>query len=282
MEANKILQSDVLDILFENRNKDYGAYALRRQYSSHMNLALFITFGIGLIAALSSFLHKPAEVKPTLRGQVVELSNFVMPEQPKEVVEPLKPKEPKPIKTEQFVTPKVEPDEKVKEEQKPPTQDQLENAAIGTQKQDGEAPTGNESPKVESEGTGVVEAPKETREEAPLDRVEVDASFPGGIQAWSKYISREIYRNMDDLQEEGKSGTVLVQFVVDTDGSISDVKIIGCDGYGLSNCIGNETKLVSIALAAIKRGPKWTPAKQRGQIVKAYRRQPITFKLAEE
>jgi protein TonB len=65
MEAKKILQSDILDILFENRNKEYGAYALRRQYGSHMNMAMLLTFGFGLIAALSSFFHKPEASTPT-------------------------------------------------------------------------------------------------------------------------------------------------------------------------------------------------------------------------
>lgn len=281
MEAKKILQSDMLDILFENRNKEYGAYALRRQYGSHMNMAMLLTFGFGLIAALSSFFHKPEASTPTLRGRVMELIEIDTRPQPEKPVEPEKPKQAKPMKTEQFVTPKVEPDRHVDDRQEPPTLDELGHAVIGTIDHDGDKPETNESPESADKGDRREEAPRPSEPEV-LRRVDIDAAFPGGTQAWVHYISREINRNMDELQEEGKSGTVLVQFVVDVEGNVSEVRIVGCPESGLTNCLDSENKLAEIAVAAIKRGPKWTPAVQNGRPVKAYRRQPVTFRLFEE
>jgi hypothetical protein len=63
---------------------------------------------------------------------------------------------------------------------------------------------------------------------------------------------------------------------------VSDVKILSCNEVTVGNCIGTQSKLAEIAIASIKRGPKWKPAIQNGRNVKAYRRQPITFKLQEE
>lgn len=280
MEANKILQSDTLDILFENRNKEYGAYELRRHYHSRLSFALLITGGLGLIFFLSSFLYKPAESNPEHVGTIVELTNIVPEEKMVEPVPP-KPAETQPVRTEPYLVPKVVPNDQVPEDQKPPTMDQLDSAVIGTTHFDGAIPTGNETPMKEAVSSGVVETPAAKEPEIFL-KVEQEAEFPGGNKAWSDFISKEVSRNIEELQDDGKSGTIVAQFVVDTEGNVSDVKVLGCNEATVANCIGTQSKLAEIAIAAIKRGPKWKPAEQNGRKVKAYRRQPITFKLQEE
>jgi protein TonB len=162
-----------------------------------------------------------------------------------------------------------------------PTMDQLDSAVIGTKHIDGDAPIGNEQPVKEAISSGVVEAPV-TKEPEILIDVQIQAEFPGGNKAWSDYISRAVSKSMDELVDDGKNGTVVAQFVVDTEGNVSDVKVLGCNEATVANCIGTQSKLAEIAIAAIKRGPKWKPAEQNGRKVKAYRRQPITFKLQEE
>lgn len=280
MEANKILQSDTLDILFENRNKEYGAYELRRHYQSRLSVALLITGGLGLIFFMSSFFYKPEEEKPKQIAKAVELTSIVPEEK---IIEPEKPKpvEVEQVRTEPYMVPKVVPNDQVPEDQKPPTMDQLDSAAIGTTHIDGDVPTGNEPPAKEAITSGIVEAPVQKEPEILLI-VQIEAEFPGGNKAWSNYISKEVSRNMDELQDDGKSGTIVAQFVVDTEGNVSDVKVLGCNEATVANCIGTQSKLSEIAIAAIKRGPKWKPAEQNGRKVKAYRRQPITFKLQEE
>ena len=278
MEANKILQSDTLDILFENRNKEYGAYELRRHYHSRLTVALLITGGLGLVFFLSSFLYKPQEEQPKQAKRIVELTSIPPEEKP---IEPEKPKpvEVKQVRTEIYVIPKVVPNDQVKDN--PPTMDQLDSAVIGTTHIDGDVPTGNEPPVREAISSGVVEAPV-TKEPEILIDVQIQAEFPGGNKAWSDYISRAVSKSMDELVDDGKNGTVVAQFVVDTEGNVSDVKVLGCNEATVANCIGTQSKLAEIAIAAIKRGPKWKPAEQNGRKVKAYRRQPITFKLEQE
>lgn len=87
---------------------------------------------------------------------------------------------------------------------------------------------------------------------------------------------------MDELQEDGKSGTVVVLFIVDKEGAVSDVRALPCSEAGVTSCLGPGTKLAEVAVSAIKKGPKWKPAVQNGRNVKAYRRQPVTFRLEEE
>jgi len=278
MEANKILQSDTLDILFENRNKEYGAYELRRQYHSRLSVAMLITGGLGLVFFMSSFLYKPHEEQPKQTKRVVELTS-IAPEE--KIIEPEKPKpvEVKQVRTEIYVIPKVVPNDQVKDN--PPTMDQLDSAVIGTTHIDGDVPTGNEPAVKEAISSGVVEAPTSKEPEILID-VQIQAVFPGGNKAWSDYISRAVSKSMDELVDDGKNGTVVAQFVVDTEGNVSDVKVLGCNEATVANCIGTQSKLAEIAIAAIKRGPKWKPAEQNGRKVKAYRRQPITFKLEQE
>jgi periplasmic protein TonB len=101
-----------------------------------------------------------------------------------------------------------------------------------------------------------------------LTSVEVEATFPGGVAGWRKYLEGNL---SPDVAGNNKAKTgiykTVVQFVVDVDGTISDIKPLTSFGYGFEN----EVKRV------IKKGPKWIPAMQNGRVVKAYRIQPITF-----
>jgi len=115
-----------------------------------------------------------------------------------------------------------------------------------------------------------------------FDKVEIEAEFPGGTMGWTQYVTRELERNLDTLQAEGQSGTVIVLFIVDKDGSPSNVRALYCAETELDVCLEPSSLLAKIVVDAIRNGPKWKPAIQDGRPVKAYRRQPVTFRLAEE
>jgi N-acetylmuramoyl-L-alanine amidase len=104
-----------------------------------------------------------------------------------------------------------------------------------------------------------------------FEKVEVEAEFPGGSQAWTGFLERNLNTQIP-VTKRAPIGTytVIVQYVVGTDGSISDVKAKTNHGYGMEE----------EAVRVIKRGPRWTPAIQNGRPVNAYRRQPITFYVA--
>lgn len=117
------------------------------------------------------------------------------------------------------------------------------------------------------------EPPHSDNENKLFDRVEVEASFPGGESMWRKYLERTLNPNVpvDNGAPEGKF-TVVIQFVVDKEGNISDVRPLTHHGYGM------EAEVMRV----IMKGPKWTPAMQSGRIVKAYRKQPVTFQVIVE
>jgi protein TonB len=283
MDANKILSTNLLDLVFEGRNKEYGAYELRKQYNRRLTIALTSTALGLLLIFLTSFLI--SVVNENSKGQVqvqeVKLEDIVQ-EEKNEPPPPPPPKPPEPPKVEmaKFTPPKVVKDEEVKEEEKPPEVEKLEDTKIGTSNQEGIKDEGIVAPPVDQ--GGVVEAPKADDEDKIFQKVEIDAEFPGGTSAWFKYVQREIERNIDELQDDGKSGTVVVLFIVDKEGGVSDVRAMPCSEAGVAKCLGAGSKLAEVAVNAIRKGPKWKPAVQNGRNVKAYRRQPVTFKLEEE
>ncbi|RYY98419.1 MAG: TonB family protein [Chitinophagaceae bacterium] len=159
----------------------------------------------------------------------------------------------------------------MKKEDIPPEVEKLEDTKIAVVNQEG-VKADVAVPPVD-EGKAVVEAPKdETNYDQTFTKVEIEAEFPGGQGAWANYLRRNL--NADVPGQNGAPAgtyTIRVQFIVDKEGNISDVKSLNDPGYGM----GDE------AVRAIKRGPKWTPAQQNGRQVKAYRTQPITFVVSE-
>lgn len=103
-------------------------------------------------------------------------------------------------------------------------------------------------------------------------KVEKEATFPGGEAAWVKYISREINKHLDTLTTAKKTGTCVVQFMVDTEGNVSNAEALTM----------KNTKFAEVVTDAIAKGPKWLPAMQNGIKVKAYRKQPVTFQIAKQ
>ncbi len=101
-----------------------------------------------------------------------------------------------------------------------------------------------------------------------FDKVEIEASFPGGSSAWRRYLERNLDASIPEKQKAPAGNyTVVIQFVVNLDGTVSDVRALTNHGYGM------ETE----AIRAIKKGPKWLPAIQNGRQVKASHKQPITY-----
>lgn len=105
-------------------------------------------------------------------------------------------------------------------------------------------------------------------EDKIFSKVEIEASFPGGSSAWRRYLERNLDASIP-VKQKAPAGnyTVVIQFVVNLDGTVSDVRALTNHGYGM------ETE----AIRAIKKGPKWLPAIQNGRQVKAYHKQPITY-----
>jgi protein TonB len=274
MEVNKILTADFLDILFEGKNKEYGAYELRKTYNRRITIAVAIMIAICVLAFLMSVFanRKGKDDNAPVVIQDVSLENVKQEEKKPEPPPPPPPPkvEPPKIEIKQFTPPKIVKDEEVKEP--PPKQEELEKTTIGTINQEG-VQTDVVAPPVESKGTGVVEAPKVTEDyDKEFKTVQIQAKFPGGPDAWTKYLQRNL--QSDVPTENGAppgSYTVVVSFLVDKDGNISEVKAENDPGYGTS---AEATRVIS-------RGPKWIPAVQNGRNVIYRQKQAITFRVEE-
>ncbi len=278
MEVNKILTADILDIIFEGRNKDYGAYDLRKTYNKRMFRAMIVMVSI-LILLFVGFLvaNKISETsKNEMVVQDVQLEEIKQEEKKEEPPPPPPPPKPEPPKVEitKFTPPKIVKDEEVKEDEKPPEVEKLEDTKIGAINQEGIKDEGIVAPPVSDAGKGVIEAPKKdlTNYDEIFTKVEIESSYPGGAGAWMRYLNKT-FRYPQEAQENEIQGTVVVQFIVNKEGIVSDVEAVSGPTNG---------GLREEAIRVIKKSGQWTPAVQNGRKVKSYKKQPITFKLEAE
>ena len=273
MEVNKILNADILDIIFEGKNKEYGAYELRKTYNNRLVKALM---GTAIIIALMFIGHLLSNLNngPKKAAVVVEDVQLEdIKEQKKDQPPPPPPPKVEPPKVEmaKFTPPKIVKDDQVKPEEKPPEQEKLEDTKIGAVNQEGIKDEGITAPPVSDAGKGVVEAPKKDEEDydKTFTKVEIESEFPGGSAAWLRYLNKNL-RYPDDAVNNEIQGVVVVQFIVDKEGNVSDVNAVsGPENGGLRD----------EAVRVIKKSGKWTPAVQNGRQVKSYKKQPIVFKL---
>ncbi|HEV8081114.1 MAG TPA: TonB family protein [Chitinophagaceae bacterium] len=135
---------------------------------------------------------------------------------------------------------------------------------------EGKIDDGTISPPQEIRNSKVLEAPIKnySEDDNKFIPVEIEATFKGN---WNAYIKKEIEKNIEELTEAGESGTCVVKFIVSKNGRVSDVEAITMKG----------SKLAEIAVNAIRKGPKWIPARQNDREVNAYRQQPVTFTINE-
>lgn len=276
MDTQKILSADILDIIFEGRNKEYGAYELRKTYRERLIKSLLIMVAICLFLFIGSMVSSKMEDKQAeIIVQDVQLENINKKEEPKPEPPPPPPppkQEPPKVEIAKFTPPKIVKDEEVKPEEQIKETEKLEEVQVGTVNQEG-IKTDVVAPPVEK-GTGVVEAPKVETEDYDKEfkTVQIEAKFPGGTGEWRKFLERNLNNNtpVDNGAPPGNY-TVVVSFLVDKDGNISEVKADNDPGYGTAE----------EAVRVIRRGPKWVPAVQNGRNVIYRQKQQITFRVDE-
>ena len=276
MEPNKILQADLLDVIFEGRNKDYGAYELRKKYHKRIVLALVITAALAVAAVLASIVaqqinkNKDHEVKVSevVLQQVTQKQDEPPPPPP-----PPPPKAPPPPKVEmaKFTPPVIKKDEEVKKEEIPPVE-KLEDTKIDVINQEGIKDQMIATPPPVDEGKKVVEEPK-VDENQIFTKVEIEAQVDQ--KSWIRWLQSQLQRYIEDAASNGMEPgtyTVQVKFLVERDGSIADVHALNDPGFGLGKA----------AESVVKKGPKWSPGIQNGKQVRSYHTQPITFVIQDQ
>ena len=275
MERNQILKSDILDIIFDGRNKAYGAYDLRKTYNKRITAALIGTIAMILLFLIGSAIAnklKSNENAVQLKTTETTLQK-IKPDEPPPPPPPPPPKvpPPPPVATIKFTPPKVVKDEEVIKP--PPEVKQIEEAKVDVKTVEGTKDLGIVAPPTDLKGSNVVAAPAEKKEDPDkiFTKVEIEATFPGGLQAWSRYVSRAIQSHIDEFSESDY-GTCVVRFIVDKTGKVSDVQATTMKG----------SKLAEVAVNAIRNGPNWVPAQQNGRYVNAYRLQPVTLQNPDQ
>ncbi|WP_294247284.1 energy transducer TonB [uncultured Chryseobacterium sp.] len=263
------------EIVFENRNKEYGAYDLRHQYPKLLTKSFIIGTALFLVAALSPFIYLTIKrltepPKQEVKADLVEiLQEDKIIEQPKEEEPPPPPPPPKEeekIEIIQNVVPEPVKAPKI-ETPPPPISKQLETTT-GLNNQEGvKAPAYTPPPPPPSTGTrtSTAEVKPQVNENQVYTEVEQTAEFPGGINSFRNKVAS----NFDGSAMNGDEGTVKTEitFVVERDGSITDVKASG------GNSDFNAEAIRTIK--SIKN--KWTPAKINGQSVRYRFRLPLTM-----
>jgi protein TonB len=274
MDANKILTADALDLIFEGRYKDFGAYELRKTYSKRITIALIAMLIIAAMFSTGAILSNGSKKKTKAAETFVEDVSLVDNKTEKEKLPPPPPPPPKqePPKVElaKFTPPKIVKDAEVEKKDEIKEQDKLDDVKISSFDQKGEKVDVVAAP-VEA-STGPVAPPREETDEI-FTSVQIQSSFPGGPEAWSKFLTRTLNRDLP-VENGAPAGIykVIVSFVVARDGSISDVKAENDPGYGTA----------AEAVRVIQKGPKWTPAEQNGHKVIYRHRQVIGFQVTED
>lgn len=278
------------DIIFEGKNKDFGAYQMRRKSDRRHNLAVIFTLiGLVIIALLIWFLslyndwqaeRAEAEAKAKAEAMMAAQLQEEVEEQPEEQEEQ-KYEQPEPEVKEEVVETVRETAiaivEEVKEENKVrENEDKLEDNTIrSTDTKEG---TINDPDKVKDIKTQITAVPppppppkieeKKPEPEKIFTAVEQQAQFPGGQAALMKFLNNNL-KYPERAQQNDIEGRVTVRFVVNADGSIEQVSIAK----------GVDKDLDAEAVRVVKKMPKWQPAKNNGVTVRSYFMLPVVFKL---
>lgn len=279
MEKSNILQADVLDILFDGRNKEYGAYDLRRTYNKRMTISIAVMLSsVCLMSMGVAFGGKNEKAEDVFDKKDIVLSSVETP--PAKPIEPPPPPAPKPpappehvdIRTIKNTAYDIVQDNQVPENEKPPLVTDLDNAMTGTENKNGEYDGTVIAPPGDANGTtGVTAITRDVEEVDPVIlKVEIESEYPGGLAAWQRFLNRSLRYPQEAVDNEIQ-GPVVVQFIVDREGNVSEVE-----------AVSGPQELRAEAVRVIKKSGKWTPAIQNGRKVKSYKKQPIVFRLSTE
>lgn len=272
MQTNQILSAPLIDIIFDGRNKAYGAYELRKTYEKRIKKALLITFTFAALA-FGGVVMAGSFKKNTSRLQVgpeMTLQHLPEEKQPEKLPEQPKPKPVEPeVQTIRNTTLDIKPDDEV--ETPPPSQTDMDDSKIDLDTKAGVPDEGapDPGPADVGDGKGIVED-KPTRETGPAENVDIDAKFDGN---WKKFLETNLVAEVpvDNGAPAGRY-SVVIRFIVDTDGSFSKIEALTAHGYGMEE----------EAVRVIKRSKKWEPAFLNGTHVKAYKKQVIVFVVEGE
>ena len=278
-EKLNITNNGWLSLIFANRNQAYGAYQLRKENDHNTSMALLVAISAFLIAlATPTIINRLKGFVPKADVPVRIIHVTLAPPPAIEQSHPLPP--PPPLSrslarsvqsTVIFKIPKVTRDDQA--HQDPPTEEMLKTADPGQAtikgSKDGRVLIDEQASTTDVQGSGNKEVTEDYSEKI-FTAVEISPEFPGGDAAFSEFLRSHI-KYPQGAREENITGRVYVQFIVERDGSLTDVKVLREPGYGL----GDEAKRV------IKLSPKWHVGIQNGHPVRVVYVVPVNFSLGD-
>ena len=274
-----LISNEWSDMMFENRNKEYGAYVLRRQTGRRnviSMIAVLLLFAAVMIFMIAKNAYEAYQKEHAVMDQVTELSALTQQKKKEAKVE----RKEIPVRQEQqqvvekvkssvkFTAPVIKKDDEVKPEDELKSQDEIMNSkvAVGALNVVGNDENGEVLKAKEVIATEPVK-PKE-EENKVFDVVEQMPSYPGGMGALMQYLSSNIKYPVI-AEENGIQGRVICTFVVERDGSITDVRIAK----------SVDPSLDKEAMRVVSKMPRWIPGKQNGSAVRVKYTLPVTFRL---
>jgi protein TonB len=256
-----LYRSEWLELVFDDRNKAYGAYDLRKHYDSTLLKALgFTVLPVVFLFLLSSFIMTRKAIPVPDKRTVVVLNAH--PPITKPPVTPPKPRVEQPVqhRTVAFPPPVVAVDNVAKN---PPTIEALDKSTVSQTNSAG-VDGGNLDIPVTPAGSGATE----DNTVHTINSIEVMPAFPGGETAWAKFLQKNLHYPGAAL-DAGISGKVYISFVVEKDGHLSNITVDRTPGYGLD----------AEAIRVLKLVPPWKPGIQNGQAVRVRYSMPFNFQI---
>jgi protein TonB len=267
MEPLAILQADPLDLLFENRNKSYGAYPLRKYYPQRLMISMGIIISLVVLISFtylypdsSSFLTQKHLTVPDIIIRDVNLKQEIKPP-----ILPARPSFPKPLATSTYSKPVIIADRNVQEPM--PTIEKIEASTIGLKTNAG-SPDNGEPP---ANGNGIGATSTQNAEAAEnknevLRIAEIMPEFPGGPDALKRFLIRNLRMPENNL-EEGSQVKVVARFVVGADGKVRDIEIT----------FPGDAEFNAEVKRVIAKMPDWKPGSQNHRNVAVYFYLPVNF-----
>jgi len=276
MSKIDLISGEWTELVFAGRNQAYGAYKLRQGTGKRNVISIIAVVCLIIACQIGLTIKKAADAEAAKRAamnQAVELSKLEQPKkaevkqkqvkvEPEKVVEQVK-------SSIKFTAPVIKKDSEVRPEDELKTQDQImeTKTAIGSFDVKGNDDVNGEVLKAK-EVIAQPEPPKHEEESKVFDVVEQMPSFPGGNGALLEYLATHVKYPVV-AQENGVQGRVIVSFVVERDGSITDVRVVR----------SVDPSLDREAARVVSSMPRWTPGKQNGSAVRVKYNVPVMFKL---
>jgi protein TonB len=268
MEPHAILSSDPLDLLFENRNKKYGAYTLRKYYPQRLMISLAVIFSLVVLSSLFYWYGFSGTGNITTGNFLpdVQLDEVYLDKKiEKPVLQSVRTSPPRRQATTSYSTPLIVADQKVPEPMA--TVDKIQDHEIGVKNLTGD----QDNREVQTNGNGesgamAQKTDGEEKKETVLGIAEVMPEFPGGIEALKRFLLKNLRMPENNL-ETGEQVKVIARFVVGADGRVRDIEIIQAADADFNQ----EVRRV------IGKMPDWMPGSQNHRNVAVYFNLPVNF-----